>query len=150
VTERTDHGHTETREHAYETALRPNPDHHGMVTAALVAGIGLWILAEVSMLGPMAGTVWGGFGIGVVLLLLGGYNLYRRSAGWTGSLGVSVAIAVIGLALALLPFAVGSTAAGVLEGSWIRMLRGIALVALGAYGASQTMKSKRDGITAPN
>ncbi|WP_135366498.1 SPW repeat protein [Halosimplex halophilum] len=116
-----------------------NPTEAGKWVSALVALLGLWMLAEAFILNPVAGNFWSDIIVGAALVVLGGYNFYRRSNEQLGSVGVGAFVALLGLWLIATPFILGSTEGfAAVETDlefWNDIVVGLLVFVLGAYSA---------------
>ena len=139
--ERQDQADDYDRDHAVER----NPAERGKWISALVALLGLWLVAEAYLLDPVAGNFWSDMIVGVALIALGGYNFYRRANERIGSVGVGVFVALLGLWLIVTPFILGST-----EGTaavefniefWNDVIVGLLVFLLGAYSAYEARET---------
>ncbi|MFC7197529.1 SPW repeat protein [Halosimplex aquaticum] len=97
------------------------------------------MLAQSFLLDPIAGNFWSDVIVGAALVVLGGYNYYRRANEKLGSVGVGAFVALLGLWLIATPFILGST-----EGTaavetdiefWNDIVVGLLTFLLGAYSA---------------
>ncbi|WP_436927993.1 SPW repeat protein [Halosimplex amylolyticum] len=130
----------EYREDDYdEREVDTNPTESGKWISLLVALLGLWMLAQSFLLDPIAGNFWSDVIVGAALVVLGGYNYYRRANDQLGSVGVGAFVALLGLWLIATPFILGST-----EGTaavetdiefWNDIVVGLLTFLLGAYSA---------------
>ncbi|WP_415383503.1 SPW repeat protein [Halosimplex sp. TS25] len=130
----------EYREDDYdEREVDTNPTESGKWISLLVALLGLWMLAQSFLLDPIAGNFWSDIIVGAALVVLGGYNYYRRANEQLGSVGVGAFVALLGLWLIATPFILGST-----EGTaavetdiefWNDIIVGLLTFLLGAYSA---------------
>lgn len=116
-----------------------NPTEAGKWVSALVALIGLWMLAEALILNPIVGNFWSDIVVGAALVVLGGYNYYRRANERLGSVSVGAFVVLLGLWLIATPFILGSTegfAAVELDLEfWNDIVVGLLAFVLGAYSA---------------
>ena len=139
--ERQDQADDYDRDHAVER----NPAERGKWISALVALLGLWLVAEAYLLDPVAGNFWSDMIVGVALIALGGYNFYRRANERVGSVGVGVFVALLGLWLIVTPFVLGSTEPGAgvefdIE-FWNDVVVGLLVFLLGAYSAHEARET---------
>jgi uncharacterized membrane protein YiaA len=140
--ERQDQADDYDRDHAVER----NPVERGKWISALVALLGLWLVAEAYLLDPVAGNFWSDMIVGVALIALGGYNFYRRANERIGSVGVGVFVALLGLWLIVTPFILGSTEPGAgvefdIE-FWNDVVVGLLVFLLGAYSAYEARETE--------
>ncbi|WP_459190743.1 SPW repeat protein [Halosimplex sp. J119] len=130
----------EYREDDYdEREVDTNPTESGKWISLLVALLGLWMLAQSFILDPIAGNFWSDIIVGAALLVLGGYNYYRRANDQLGSVGVGAFVALLGLWLIATPFILGSTeGTAAVEADiefWNDIAVGLLTFLLGAYSA---------------
>jgi hypothetical protein len=125
-----------------ETVRRSNPDRipseSSKWLSALIALVGIWMIAEAFLFELAGAQLWNDLAIGLLLLAVGGYNYYRQSNEQFGSVNAAAVAAVIGLWLIAAPFvfsggAGGST--GVAVGVWNDLVAGLVTFVLGAYSA---------------
>lgn len=121
------------------TPYEPNPAKRGTWIAAIVALLGVAVLAEAVLLELAAGQFWNDVLVGATLLVAGAYNYYRRSNAEFGSIGVAVLVALLGLWLVTSPFLLG-TGTGIAEttsdlGFWTDVVAGLLALGLGSYSA---------------
>ena len=127
------------REEEYDaTDVDTNPAQRGKWVSALVALIGLWLIVEPLLFELTTANFWNDVIIGVALIVLGGYNYYRRADERLGSVSVGVFVALLGLWMIAAPFVFGTDAGaadtGVL-GFWNDVVVGALVLILGAYSA---------------
>lgn len=140
---------------ANENRLERNPDRQGAGISALVALIGAWFVAApfvFEAIWPVQFEIaqahfWSNLIVGLALVVLGGYNYYRRRGERLGSVGVAAFVALLGLWLIATPFVFGTevgmdVAGGDLMG-WNDTLLGLVVFILGAYSAYEARKTGR-------
>lgn len=120
-----------------------NPAEQGKWASALIALAGVWLLVEPFLIAPIvAGNFWNDIVVGALLVVLGGYNYYRRANEDLGNTAVAGLAALLGLWLIVAPWVYGiDTGSGevVTElGFWNDVVVGLVVLALGAYSAYET------------
>lgn len=127
------------RTEAYDaTDVDTNPAERGKWVSVLVALLGLWLIAEPLLLEMTAANFWNDVVVGLALIVLGGYNYYRRADERLGSVAVGVFVALLGLWLIAAPFVFGvDTGATEATGLafWNDVVVGALVLILGAYSA---------------
>jgi hypothetical protein len=135
-----------------EEQLEWNPRGVGKGASALVALLGLWIIAAPFVFDMVWETAfemleahfWSDIVVGLTLLVLGAYNYYRRSDERVGSVGVAALVVLLGLWLIATPFVFGVGAdigvniealGGLDVMSLNDILVGLLVTLLGAYSA---------------
>lgn len=117
----------------------PNPSEAGKWISALIALLGLWMIAEALLFDLVASQFWNDIVVGALLLAVGAYNYYRRSDERFGSVAAATLAALLGLWLVASPFMfgadTGSTEAANDFGFWNDIIVGLAALILGAYSA---------------
>lgn len=136
-----------THEDDHETrADTPNPSERGKWISALVALLGLWLVVQTFLLDPVVGNLWSDLIVGTALVVLGGYDYYRRANERLGSVAVGAFVALLGLWLVVTPFVLGSTGAdGGFETDiefWNDVVVGLITLLLGAYSVTVTREAK--------
>lgn len=119
-------------------AVDTNPAERGKWISALVALLGLWLIIEPMLFEMTAANFWNDIVIGLALIVLGGYNYYRRADERLGSVAVGVFVALLGLWLIAAPFVFGvggeaAEATGLTF--WNDVIVGALTLILGAYSA---------------
>lgn len=134
-----------------EDQLERNPGQHGKLISGLVALIGVWMIAAPFVfqgIWPdqfeiLEAHFWSDLIVGLALLVLGGYNYYRRRDERLASVGVAAFVALLGLWMIATPFVFGIEGADVgmdvlADGdlmAWNDVLLGLVVLILGAYSA---------------
>lgn len=126
----------------------PNPTERGKWISALVALIGLWLVVEAFVFELAAAQVWNDVLVGALLLVLGGYNFYRRSDEELGSAAAAAIAGLLGAWLVLSPFIFG-VEAGLTEtvneaAFWNDVILGLIVLVLGAYSAYEIRDNRRE------
>lgn len=115
-----------------------NPAERGKWISALVALLGLWLIIEPLLLELSVANFWNDIIIGAALVVLGGYNYYRRADERLGSVAVGVFVALLGLWMIAAPFVLGDPAGATDTGPlgrWNDIIIGALALILGAYSA---------------
>ncbi len=147
---------------ADEDGMKPNPREQGKWISGLVALIGAWMIAApfvFETIWPaqfelLEAHFWSDVIVGLALLVLGGYNYYRRSDERLANSGVAMLIALLGLWMIATPFVFGIEGADVgmdvlADGdlmAWNDVLLGLVVFLLGAYSAYE---ARDTGTTRP-
>jgi len=117
----------------------PNPRERGKWISAIIAVLGLWMIAQAALVDLVATQFWNDVIVGLLLLAVGGYNYYRRSDEKLGNMAAAVLAALLGLWLVASPFMFGAQTFGseaVNEiGFWNDIVVGLLALGLGAYSA---------------
>lgn len=129
----------------------PNPGERGKWISALLALLGLWMIAQAIALDLTASQLWNDVAAGVLLLAIGAYNYSRRSDERLASTAAAIIAALVGLWLIAAPFVLG-TGTGVTEtvndaGFWNDILLGLLALGLGAYSAYKARDHRNDTDT---
>ena len=120
------------------TDVDTNPAKRGRWVSALVALLGLWLIVEPILFELSVANFWNDIIIGGALIVLGGYNYYRRADERLGSVAVGVFVALIGLWLIAAPFVLGDPSGATdtnALGLWNDVIVGALALILGAYSA---------------
>lgn len=120
-----------------------NPTERGKWVSALVALAGVWLVGGALLFDALAASFWNGIIVGGALVVLGGYNYYRRSSDELGSTAAATLTALLGLWLVAAPFvygggfdAGGSFAELTTEAwFWNDIVVGLVVLVLGVYSA---------------
>lgn len=116
----------------------PNRSQRGKWVSALVAVLGLWMIIQPFLFEMTAANFWNGVIIGIALVVLGGYNFYRRAGHQFGSVSVGVFVALLGIWIVASPYVFG-IGEGVAEATgatfWNAIIVGAIVFLLGAYSA---------------
>lgn len=134
---------TTTDEDRADRTYDTNPSEQGKWISALIAIAGLWLIIEAFWFDfLLLGNIWNDIIVGAALVLLGGYNYYRRTNEKLGSTAVAGLSALLGLWLIVSPFVYDiDTAAGGITtelGFWNDVIVGLIVLLLGAYSAYET------------
>jgi hypothetical protein len=138
-----DRRHDETGEEAYAGDYDENPAEQGKLASALIALAGVWLMIEPFLIEPIvAGNFWNDILVGALLLVLGGYNYYRRSNDELGNTAVAGMAALLGLWLIVAPWVYGIDTPGgqvVNElGFWNDIVVGLVVLVLGVYSVYES------------
>lgn len=117
----------------------PNPHERGKWLSALIALLGLWMVAQAIALDLTAAQFWNDVLVGALLIGVGGYNYTRRASEAFGNTAVALIAVAAGLWLIVAPFVLGADA-GFTEtanayGFYNDLVVGLLAVGLGAYSA---------------
>jgi thiol:disulfide interchange protein len=128
----------------------PTPSEQGKWVSAVIALIGVWMLAEAFLFDVVPGQFWNDVIVGGLLLAVGGYNYYRRANEEIGSVGAAAVAALVGLWLVAAPFLFGAQA-GLTEATnalafWNDIVVGLLALGLGAYSAYEA-REQREEVT---
>jgi drug/metabolite transporter (DMT)-like permease len=128
--------------------FEPNPQERGRGLSAIIALLGLWMIAEAVLFDLVATQFWNDLIIGAVLVLLGGYNYSRRAKDKIGNVAAAVLAALLGLWLVASPFMFGAegglTEATNTLGFWNDVIVGLLVLIIGAYSAYAARARRRD------
>lgn len=108
------------------------------LVSALVAIVGLWIIASPFVYAATDTAVWNNTLVGTGIFLLAGYNFVRLSRDHVANVGVAALALLLGLWIAVSPF-VMEMGSGALENS--TMVSGLAVVLLSAYNIYANRKA---------
>lgn len=119
-----------------------NPGERGKWISMLIALLGLWLLAEAIVLDLGDANFWNDVIIGLALVVLGGYNYYRRSDERFGSVSVGAFVALLGLWLLAAPFVLEPEGAAAMDAIpfWNDVIVGLLALVLGAYSAYEASR----------
>lgn len=119
-----------------------NPGERGKWISMLIALLGLWLLAEAIVLDVGDANFWNDVIIGAALVVLGGYNYYRRSDERFGSVSVGAFVALLGLWLLAAPFVLDPEGAAAMDAIpfWNDVIVGMLALVLGAYSAYEASR----------
>lgn len=131
-----------TERERVDTEVDPNPSEQGKWVSMVVALLGLWLLVEAVVFDLSAANFWNDVIIGVALIVLGGYNYYRRADERFGSVSVGAFVALLGLWLLAAPFVLTPDVAVemTLVDVWNDVIVGLLVLVLGAYSAYQARR----------
>lgn len=126
----------------------PNPRERGKWISALLALLGLWMIAQALWLDLAATQFWNDIAVGALLTAVGGYNYSRRTDEQLASTAVAMIAVLVGLWLIVVPFVFGADV-GLIEttndiGFWNDIIVGLLAVGLGAYSAYKARDHRRD------
>lgn len=117
----------------------PNPRERGKWISAIIAVLGLWMIAQAALVDLVATQFWNDVIVGLLLLAVGGYNYYRRADEKLGNMAAAVLAALLGLWLVASPFMFGADAGSTEAvndiGFWNDIIVGLLALGLGAYSA---------------
>lgn len=124
-----------------------NPDESGKWVSALIGVLGAWMIVEAVVFDLILTQFWNDVLIGALLLVVGGYNYYRRSNEEVGSVAAAVIAALIGLWLIASPFILGTEEVGEIAFEdltfWNDLVAGLIALVLGAYSAYEARRDRR-------
>lgn len=130
--------------------VETTPSESGKWISAVVAVLGLWLLVQVVVFDPIAGNLWSDVIVGLALLVLGGFNYYRRADDRLGSAAVGGFVALLGLWLIATPFLLGAPEGGgpveMDVAFWNDVVVGVLVFLLGAYS---TYEARDTDVAAP-
>lgn len=124
-----------------------NPDESGKWVSALLALLGLWMVAQAFLIDLVAAQFWNDVIVGLLLAAIGTYNYSRRAGEHAGNVGAAAVAVLIGLWLIAAPFLFGDqmpfTGAATDMGAWNDIIVGLAALGLGAYSAYKARDEQR-------
>lgn len=116
-----------------------NPTEAGKWASLAIALLGLWLIVEPFLFEILAANFWNDIVVGALLVVVGGYNYYRRADEHLGSVGAAVFAALLGLWLIVSPwvYAVEIEAVNLTTevGFWNDVIVGLLVLVLGVYSA---------------
>lgn len=129
----------------------PNPGERGKWLSAIIALLGLWMLAEALWLDLVPAQFWNDVIVGLLLLAVGAYNYSRRASERLGNVAAASLAALLGLWLIAAPFVFGADT-GLAEttndmGFWNDIAVGALTFLLGAYSAYKARDRQADRET---
>lgn len=117
----------------------------GKWASAFVALLGLWLIVAALLFEMFAANFWNHVIVGVLAIVLGGYNFMRRSNERYGSVAAAAFVALLGLWLIVSPWLVDTDLAGtdvVTEiGFWNPIIVGVLMLLLGVYSAYEATET---------
>lgn len=142
---------TQTEER-HESDYDTNPGEQGKWISALIALAGAWLVFEAFWFDQLLlGNVWNDVIVGIALIVLGGYNYYRRSNEELGSTAAAGLSALLGLWLIVSPFVydveVNGAELTTELGFWNDVIVGLLVLLLGAYSV---YKSRDVDVATPS
>jgi len=125
-----------------------NPHERGKWISALIAVLGLWMIAQALGLDLTASQFWNDVLVGGLLIGVGGYNYSRRADERFGNTAVAMIAVAVGVWLMAAPFVLGAEA-GLTEttnelGFYNDIIVGLLAAGLGAYSAYQAREHQED------
>jgi uncharacterized membrane protein HdeD (DUF308 family) len=81
-----------------------NPAGRGKLISALIVLAGIWLVIEPLLFDLVPGNFWNDMILGFALIILGGYNYYRRANDQLASTAVAGLVVLIGVWLIASPF----------------------------------------------
>lgn len=133
----------ETRDDTVHRDYDTNPAERGKWVSGLVVLAGVWLILEALLLDVLLlGNFWNDIVVGALLIVLGGYNYYRRSNEELGSTAAAGLTVLLGLWLVISPFVyavdVGPAEITTEMGFWNDVIVGLIVAILGAYSVYET------------
>ncbi|MFD1645285.1 SPW repeat domain-containing protein [Haloarchaeobius litoreus] len=125
-----------------------NPGERGKWLSALIALLGLWMIAQALGLTLTEAQFWNDVLVGALLVGVGGYNYSRQADERFANVAVALIAVVAGLWLIAAPFMLGADS-GLTEttnefGFYNDIVVGLLAVGLGAYSAYQAQERQQD------
>lgn len=125
-----------------------NPGERGKWLSALIALLGLWMVAQAIAVDLTAAQFWNDVLVGALLIAVGGYNYSRRANERFASTAVALIAVAAGLWLIAAPFVLGADA-GLTEtvnvfGFYNDIVVGLLAIGLGAYSAYKARDHRED------
>lgn len=125
-----------------------NPNERGKWLSALIALLGLWMVAQAIALDLTAAQFWNDVLVGALLVGVGGYNYTRRADERFANTAVALVAVAAGLWLIVAPFVLGAEA-GLTEttnelGFYNDILVGLLAIGLGGYSAYKARDHQED------
>lgn len=112
-------------------------------TTAAAVVVGLWVIASPFVYDVAETALWNAVIVGVLVAIVAGYNLYRRTDADPVHVGGASLTALLGLWLIASPWALGVTGSGML---WSSVVAGIVVAGIGGYNAY--IGRRQQGMTA--
>ncbi|GAA0231742.1 hypothetical protein ACFFQF_25905 [Haladaptatus pallidirubidus] len=127
---------TETRERTARTTDTNTSNLKWL--SGFVSLVGAWIFISAFIYPTMSITsYWNNIIIGAAIFLVAGYNYYRMTKGLTASVGSSSFVALLGLWMILVPFAMTVGAA-----FWSDIVSGVIVAVIAGYNAYAGRKAR--------
>jgi len=125
-----------------------NPHERGKWLSALIALLGIWMIAQALMVDLTAAQFWNDVLVGALLIGVGGYNYSRRSSERFANTAVALIAVAAGLWLIAAPFVLGADA-GLTEttnefGFYNDIIVGLLAMGLGAYSAYRAREHQEE------
>lgn len=131
----------------------PNPMRRGRWLSAVAALLGVVLVGQAIALEPTASQFWNDILVGTAVIVLGGYNWYRRSNREFGSVGVATLLALVGLWLVASPFlfvpGTDALLASADVSGWLTVVVGLLVAVLGSYSAVSAAGRRRTADARP-
>lgn len=135
-----------------EGQLERNPAEHGKWVSLAIAVLGAWLIVEPFLIEVVAGNFWNDVVVGAALVLIGGYNYYRRADERLASVGAAAFAALLGLWMIVSPWAwgveIGGTNVVSQLGFWNDVVVGALVLILGAYSAYEARDTDVGAVVA--
>jgi len=116
-----------------------NPDESGKWVSALLALLGVWMIAQAFLVDLVAAQLWNDVIVGFLLAAIGTYNYSRRADERAGNLAAAAVAVLLGLWLIAAPFLFGDqlpfTGTVTDVGAWNDIIVGLAALGIGAFSA---------------
>lgn len=132
------------------TDVDTNPEEQGKLVSALVGLAGLWLLVQALVFELTVAGFWNDVIVGVALVAIGAYNVYRRADERLASSPAAALAALLGLWLVASPFVfagelvLADVATGI--GFWNDVAIGVVVFLLGLYSL---LESRSVEVVAP-
>lgn len=120
-----------------------NPGGRGKWISAVIGLLGLWMILQAVLLDLTAGQFWNDVIVGVLLVVVGGYNYYRRADERLGNIGAATLAALVGLWLVAAPFVFGAGETAGEAAFWNDVVVGLLALVLGAFSAYRGRSRRR-------
>lgn len=129
----------------YDRDVDENPMERGKWISAIIALAGLWLVVEAIWFDLVAANFWNDVVVGGLLILLGGYNYYRRTNDELGSTGASAVSGLLGLWLVVSPWVYGAgfSEVAVVGGVWNDIIIGLIVLVLAAFSVYEARDTDR-------
>ncbi|MFB6164345.1 MAG: hypothetical protein ABEJ31_04225 [Haloarculaceae archaeon] len=127
----------DTIEANVEEGYDSNPADQGRWLSALVVLAGAWLVVQPFLVDLVALHFWNNVLVGLALIVLGGFNYYRRAADRLASTAAAGLVALLGLWMIAVPFVLDATINFVVVpgpfGFWNDIIVGLIVLGLGLY-----------------